>query len=166
MKKPKKVNKQELLLSEKTKLELKRMCESGDWVEVPILLSQCLEEADSVKQCALLKKAGTVLQAASCTRLPSDSIYKCLAVLAELFVACDIKNPSRKIISSIFDSLPRGWSSKVLSSVVLNKICQARDILILGKDVPIRCDIDLISDMLECFTLGTDVLLCNGHFGN
>ena len=32
------------------------MCESGDWMEVSVLLSQCLQEDDSVKQCAVLKK--------------------------------------------------------------------------------------------------------------
>ncbi|XP_078352490.1 tRNA (32-2'-O)-methyltransferase regulator THADA-like isoform X2 [Oculina patagonica] len=163
MKKRKKVFKQELILTENAKLELKRLCESTDWVKVPTLLSQCLEEADSDKQCALLKKAEIALQEESCIKLPSHNIYSCLAVLAELFVACDIKNPSRKIISSIFESLPRDWSSDVLSCVVLNKITKARDILILGGDVQ-RCDVDMISDVLESFTLGTDVLLCNGHF--
>ena len=32
------------------------LCESADCDEVPIVLSHCLEEADSLKQCALLKK--------------------------------------------------------------------------------------------------------------
>lgn len=119
---------------------LSGLCESTDRVEVPTLLSQCLKEADSVRQCALLKKvsllqlllhkmlkpahyfqfifqwlnyfhwlfifynfqAGIALQEESCAKLPSHNICSCLAVLAELFVACDIKNPSRKIISRYF----------------------------------------------------------------
>lgn len=50
---------------------LSGLCESTDWVEVPILLSQCLEEVDSVKQCALLKKVsllpGSMQKLITCT---------------------------------------------------------------------------------------------------
>ena len=62
------------------------MCESGDWVEVPILLSQCLEEADSVKQCALLKKVGMFLMYLWCKLFVKQYQFTVCTSLAKVLV--------------------------------------------------------------------------------
>ncbi|KAK2554112.1 Thyroid adenoma-associated protein [Acropora cervicornis] len=159
MKKQKKAYTQKLVVSEASTRELQAMTmyESGNLAEVSQLLNQCLQEDDSIKQCTLLKKAGALLQGPdwkSGEVFPSD-LGKCLTFLAEVFVICDIKNPSRKVVASTFDNLPVHWCSDVFSNVFLDKLKEiSKEILELGKTPSVRHDVDLISDMLEYFSLG------------
>ncbi|XP_067018277.1 tRNA (32-2'-O)-methyltransferase regulator THADA-like isoform X3 [Acropora muricata] len=126
MKKQKKVYTQKLVVSEASTRELQAMTmyESGNLAEVSQLLNQCLQEDDSIKQCTLLKKAGALLQGPNWKsgEVFSSDLGKCLTFLAEVFVICDIKNPSRKVIASTFDNLPVHWCSDVFSNVFLDKL--------------------------------------------
>ncbi|XP_067018268.1 tRNA (32-2'-O)-methyltransferase regulator THADA-like isoform X2 [Acropora muricata] len=163
MKKQKKVYTQKLVVSEASTRELQAMTmyESGNLAEVSQLLNQCLQEDDSIKQCTLLKKAGALLQGPNWKsgEVFSSDLGKCLTFLAEVFVICDIKNPSRKVIASTFDNLPVHWCSDVFSNVFLDKLKEvSKEILELGKTPSVRHDVDLISDMLEYFSLVSTVI--------
>lgn len=48
-------------------------------------------------------KAGTVFPDECKIKLSSDEAHTCLAALAEFYVICDSKNPSKKIISRYLD---------------------------------------------------------------
>ena len=50
-----------------------------------------------------LFKAGTVFPDECKIKLSSDEAHTCLAALAEFYVICDSKNPSKKIISRYLD---------------------------------------------------------------
>ncbi|XP_068682323.1 tRNA (32-2'-O)-methyltransferase regulator THADA-like isoform X3 [Montipora foliosa] len=167
MKKQKKPYRENLEVSETSRQEVQAMtvCELGDLAEVSKLLCQCLKEEDTLKQCALLRKAGTILQGTECgiESLPPNGLKKCLRFLAEVFVTCNINNPSRKIVASIFDNFLEQWCSDVLSIVVLDKLSSSMEILNAGKAQSVRHDVDMISDMLEFFAQGTNVLLCSGY---
>lgn len=51
----------------------------------------------------LFFKAGTVFPDECKIKLSSDEAHTCLAALAEFYVICDSKNPSKKIISRYLD---------------------------------------------------------------
>ncbi|XP_031550253.1 thyroid adenoma-associated protein homolog [Actinia tenebrosa] len=163
MKKPKQIYHQRINIDDCYVIKLKDLQHKSSISFIDLLL-KCLNEIDSIKQTALLKKIGSAFNEVTLEEDITPDANVCLEVLTEIFVVLDFKNPTRRALASLFDSLPESFyntASRSLSSSVIKKLQDYENKV--TADVDLRPAIDMVSSLMENFNLGNDIIKLNGE---
>ncbi|XP_077138495.1 tRNA (32-2'-O)-methyltransferase regulator THADA isoform X1 [Ranitomeya variabilis] len=117
---------------------------------LPSLLLQCLQLHDGVQQIHRVKKIAPLLESLPGSSYSADELRCCMDVLAEMYFTVGTKNPLKKVLASLLNSIPDPCKNDAAAALTS---CLRRDIAVEDTR-SYRKVVDNLASCVDGFTLG------------
>ncbi|KAM4043648.1 tRNA (32-2'-O)-methyltransferase regulator THADA-like [Anomaloglossus baeobatrachus] len=149
VKKKKEISVDVLLLDTQSIQNLKAFTDDTEQ-NLPSLLLQCLHLHDGVQQIHCIKKIAPLLENLPSSSIGSDELRCCMSVLAEMYFTVGTKNPLKKVLGSLLNSVPDPCKKDTASALTS---CLRREVT--EEDVgSYRKVVDNLASCMDSFSLG------------